>query len=150
MGYLRETKSKQKRNPKGAIPVFGFKISVQNNSGLVEELRALRTTEPSPQSPGLVLTLNLGCVTEPGSEPSELWGVRGKEKQVAVGSRMEDLPGHEWEVEKLNPKEDLHVLERRGLHEEQGRHGELGCTPKRRASLGFPKYKIFCLKFCFI
>lgn len=100
MGYLRETKSEQKRNPKGAIPVFGFKISVQNNSGLVEELRALRTTEPSPQSPGLVLTLNLGCVTEPGSEPSELWDVRGKEKQAAVGSRMEDLPGHEWEVEK--------------------------------------------------
>lgn len=60
LGYLRETKSKQKRNPKGAIPVFGFKISVQNNSGLVEELRALRTTEPSPQSQGLVLTLNLG------------------------------------------------------------------------------------------
>lgn len=36
LGYLRETKSKQKRNPKGTIPVFGFKISVQNNSGPVE------------------------------------------------------------------------------------------------------------------
>lgn len=55
-GYLRETKSKQKRSPKGAIPVLGFKISVQNNSGPVEGQQALRTTEPSPQSQCLVLT----------------------------------------------------------------------------------------------